>query len=113
MAARIYGTSFDATDAIVVATFWAEALGRNVDPGATSSSASIAARQGTLDTLIMFHGVPEAKAVKNRLHLDLIAEDFDAELLRLQSLGATQLAEFPNWTTLADPEGNEFDLIRG
>jgi hypothetical protein len=113
MAISIYGTSFDAADATVAATFWAEALGRSLNPGATKQSASLAARDGTGDTLIMFHAVPEAKAVKNRLHLDLVAVDFEAELTRLVSLGATELAQFSNWTTLADPEGNEFDLIRG
>jgi hypothetical protein len=113
MAITIYGTSFDAADATVVAAFWAEVLGRRVNPGATKESASLAVRDGTSDTLIMFHGVAEAKAVKNRLHLDLVTDDFDAELMRLRSLGAAELAAFANWTTLADPEGNEFDLIRG
>jgi hypothetical protein len=113
MAISLYGTSFDAADATVVAAFWAEALGRSVNPGATEQSASLAARDGTGDTLIMFHAVPEAKAVKNRLYLDLIAVDFEAELTRPLSLGASELAQFSNWTTLADPEGNEFDLIRG
>jgi predicted enzyme related to lactoylglutathione lyase len=113
MAINLYGTSFDAADAGEVAAFWAEALGRSVNPGATKESASLASRDGTGDTLIMFHAVPEAKAVKNRLHLDLVTDDFDTELARLKDLGATELAEFPKWSTLADPEGNEFDLIRG
>jgi Glyoxalase-like domain len=97
----------------MVAAFWAETLGREVNPGATTESASIAAREGAGETLIMFHAVPEAKAVKNRLHLDLVTTDFDTELARLKNLGATELAEFPKWSTLADPECNEFDLIRG
>jgi predicted enzyme related to lactoylglutathione lyase len=113
MAIRLYGTSVDVADAAAVAAFWAEALGRSVNPGATKESASLAARDGSGDTPIMFHAVPEAKVVKNRLHLDLITDDFDTELARLRSLGATELAEFPSWSTLADPEGNEFDLIRG
>ena len=57
--------------------------------------------------------MPEPKTAKNRLHLDLITADFDAELARLLGLGATEVASFERWTTLADPEGNEFDLIRG
>jgi Glyoxalase-like domain len=84
-----------------------------VSPGATRVSASLAAREGTDEPPIMFHGVPEPKTVKNRLHLDLITTDFDAELARLRGLGATEVATFERWTTLADPEGNEFDLIRG
>jgi hypothetical protein len=113
MAITIYGTSFDAADPVAVAGFWAEVLGRSVNPGATRESASLAARDGSGETPVMFHAVPEAKVVKNRLHLDLITDDFDTELARLRGLGATELAEFPNWSTLADPEGNEFDLIRG
>jgi hypothetical protein len=113
MSISIYGTSFDAADAAAIATFWGEALGRAVNPGATRDSASLAARGGADEPPIMFHGVPEPKAVKNRLHLDLITADFDAELARLSKLGATEVATFEHWTTLADPEGNEFDLIRG
>src|ERR1700722_17820893 len=92
-----YGTSFDAADAAAVAAFWSEVLGGSMNPGATKESASLAARDGTDDTPIMFHAVPEVKVVKNRLHLDLITSDFDPELARLRSLGAIELAEFPNW----------------
>lgn len=113
MAIKIYGTSFDAADAAAVASFWGEVLGRDVNPGATKESASLAVREGTGETPILFHGVPEEKTVKNRLHLDLVTQDFEVELARLKGLGATELATYPAWTTLADPEGNEFDLIRG
>lgn len=113
MSISIYGTSFDAADPAAIAAFWAEALGRTVNPGATSESASLAASEGSNESLIMFHRVPEPKTLKNRLHLDLIAADFDTELARLLKLGAATLATFEHWTTLADPEGNEFDLIRG
>jgi Glyoxalase-like domain len=111
MTISIYATSFDAADAASLAAFWAATLGRDVNAGATRESASLAAANG--DHPILFHGVPEAKTVKNRLHLDLITADFETELARLLGLGATELASFPAWTTLADPEGNEFDLIRG
>ncbi len=113
MGISMYGISFDAADAAAIAAFWGEVLGREVNPGATRESASLAARAGTDDLPILVHGVPEPKTVKNRLHLDLITTDFDAELARLRQLGATELASFDRWTTLADPEGNEFDLIRG
>jgi predicted enzyme related to lactoylglutathione lyase len=113
MSISIYGTSFDAADAAAIAAFWAEALGRTVNPEATSESASLAASEGSNESPIMFHRVPEPKTVKNRLHLDLSTADFDAELARLLRLGATTLATFGHWITLADPEGNEFDLIRG
>ena len=58
--------------------------------------------------------VDEGKVGKNRLHLDLSADDPDAELDRLLELGATVLADrrsSDHWVTLADPEGNEFCLL--
>jgi len=61
---------------------------------------------------ILFQKVPEAKTVKNRVHLDFRAESMADEVARLQGLGATFIAERSlgtlTWTVLADPEGNEF-----
>jgi hypothetical protein len=58
-----------------------------------------------------------SRRVKNRLHLDLISDTFDAETERLLSLGAQRLRDLQRdksrWTTFADIEGNEFDLIAG
>ena len=72
---------------------------------------------GTSGPPITFNKVPEPKTVKNRLHLDLISDTFDAETERLLSLGARRLrdlqADKARWTTFADIEGNEFDLIAG
>ena len=65
---------------------------------------------------ILFQAVPETKTVKNRVHLDLLVgpDDHDAEVERLVSLGATVVSvhdgEEGQWTLLADPEGNEFDV---
>jgi hypothetical protein len=61
-----------------------------------------------------FQLVPEPKTVKNRLHLDLDADDPAAELARLRGLGATVVAEYEgDHVVLADPEGNEFCLMYG
>jgi hypothetical protein len=67
---------------------------------------------------IVFVQVPESKTIKNRLHIDVnpTDRDQDAELERLLGLGATpadvgQTGE-ENWHVLADPEGNEFCLLR-
>jgi hypothetical protein len=65
---------------------------------------------------VLFQHVPEAKAVKNRVHLDVQvgAEQREAEVARLVANGATELhrgAHGPfTWVTLADPEGNELCL---
>ena len=65
---------------------------------------------------LLFQAVPEAKSVKNRLHLDLLVgpEAVDAEVERLVGLGATKVHEHDGpdgrWILLTDPEGNELDV---
>jgi predicted enzyme related to lactoylglutathione lyase len=114
MSNTLFGLSFDATDAAGQATFWAAATGSKVEDGATQQDAVV---KGSDFPRLAFHRVPEGKAAKNRLHFDLIAPDYEAELERLIGLGASKLEEFTpgeaRWTTLADPEGNEFDVIAG
>jgi catechol 2,3-dioxygenase-like lactoylglutathione lyase family enzyme len=64
---------------------------------------------------ILFLKVPEAKTVKNRLHLDLRPADQAAEVARLESLGARRVDVGQgdvSWVTMADPDGNEFDVLR-
>jgi hypothetical protein len=60
--------------------------------------------------------VPEAKTVKNRLHLDLRPKDQQAEVDRLVALGAVHVDvgqdDTASWIVLADPEGNEFCVLR-
>jgi hypothetical protein len=61
---------------------------------------------------LLFQVVPEAKTVKNRVHLDLNvgSEARAAYLEALVNLGATLVGEHDHWVTLTDPEGNEFDV---
>jgi catechol-2,3-dioxygenase len=117
MSSSMFGVAFDARDAQAAASFWAAALGRTVADGATSDNALINADPAIPGSRISFHRVPEGKTVKNRMHFDVITTDFDAEVGRLTGLGATKLNEVngaaAHWVTLADPEGNEFDLIDG
>src|SRR5438067_12105443 len=60
--------------------------------------------------------VPEPKIAKNRMHLDLLVPDLQAEVARIESLGATRLTPAPleqygqRWFVMRDPEGNEFCL---
>ena len=69
---------------------------------------------------LVFVPVPEGKAVKNRLHIDLAphtSQDRDAEIQRLLDLGARRVdvgqdQDKVSWTVLADPEGNEFCVLR-
>jgi predicted enzyme related to lactoylglutathione lyase len=116
MSSTVFGVSFDARDAQSVASFWAQALGRTIAPGADAANAVLEADPAIPGSRIGFHQVPEGKTVKNRMHLDLITSDLDAEVGKLTGLGATKLNEVnagAHWVTLADPEGNEFDVIAG
>jgi hypothetical protein len=124
---KIACVAFDCRDALVVGRFWSAAVGRPLDPGASAEFASIGFqgrrdRAGwkpagrDADPTWLFARVPESKAVKNRLHLDVTAADPEAEIARLVELGATRVADREEygytWTLMADPEGNEFDLAR-
>jgi predicted enzyme related to lactoylglutathione lyase len=119
----IASVTFDCEDALRVATFWSAALGRPLDAGASSAFASIgfAARRDKVgwaavdredEPTWMFAKVPEPKTAKNRMHLDVIAPDPEAEVARLVALGATRIRDADEygytWTVMQDPEGNEF-----
>jgi hypothetical protein len=64
---------------------------------------------------LVFVRVPEPKTLKNRLHLDFRPDDRDAAVTRLLDLGATRAdvgQGDQSWVVLADPEGNEFCVLR-
>jgi hypothetical protein len=70
-------------------------------------------------TRLLFIEVPEGKQVKNRVHFDLRPIDAtrEEEVARLIGLGAAEVADHrrsdgSGWVTLADPEGNEFCVLR-
>jgi glyoxalase superfamily protein len=114
----LFAVAIDCADAAALARFWAGVLGRQVAAGCTSGRAVLLAGGGdTCEPCIVFNKVSEAKIAKNRLHLDLISDTFDGETERLLSLGAHRLRDQQSgrsrWTTFADLEGNEFDLIAG
>jgi predicted enzyme related to lactoylglutathione lyase len=111
----VLGLSFDAHDAARVAQFWADTLGRQVADGADAHGAVVLPNDlVSAGPRLAFHQVPEGKAVKNRVHLDLGTNDLDGEAARLTGLGATvvnTISGQARWITFADPEGNEFDLV--
>ena len=89
----------DASDAGVVGRFWAKVLGLRLEQRAGGDTV---VRGGPLHTLWVDQ-VPEPKAGKNRVHLDVYGRDAGA----LVALGATVLADHGEWVVLGDPEGNE------
>ena len=112
---RVAALSIDCADPAALADFWGKVLGRPVSPGPTPENAQVDAIDPASGPRLFFQKVPEAKTAKNRLHLDLLTEHYHEEIERLTGLGAKPLNEikFPGarWTTFADPQGNEFDLL--
>jgi len=106
--------SIDCADSAAVADFWGKALGRPVSPGAVAGDTAVDATGPESGPRMLFHNVPEPRAVKNRIRLVLVTDHYDEETERLTGLGARPLNEnkLPKvrWTTFADPEDNEFDL---
>jgi|SRR5450756_1354633 len=114
MTSIIHNVTFDCADPRAMARFWAQVIGWPLSeepvPGYEDAVVGVSAEGRPK---LYFVPVPEGKAVKNRLHLDVVPADRsqDEEIARLTGLGATvvsdQRPEF-GWVILADPEGNEF-----
>lgn len=114
MAVRVGNITFDCDDVLTVARFWSAALGRPLDGSSGPVFASIGGSDADrVEPAWYFEKVPESKAAKNRMHLDLVDPDPSA-VQRLVSLGASVVAEHKlgnhGWTVMQDPEGNEFCL---
>jgi predicted enzyme related to lactoylglutathione lyase len=98
--------------------FWTELLGLEVTArvadgqyvvlGTSSPDAGAPA--------LAFQRVPEGKSVKNRMHLDLVVDDLEVATERIVAMGGswdgrTQQLDDYRWRCMADPEGNEFDIV--
>lgn len=135
-----FQVTIDCADPHGLADWWAEALGWAVEPSdegfirrmvseGHAQESDTTTHRGVLVWAegaalvppagmprVLFMRVPEPKAAKNRLHLDLRADDADrvAQLDRLLAAGATEIgrgSQGPHtWVVLTDPEGNEFCL---
>ncbi|MFL6239054.1 MAG: VOC family protein [Actinomycetes bacterium] len=117
MTSRLAAIAIDTVNPSVVADFWCAVLGWVVLEE-NDDVVSIGASDGRWPTVDLCR-VPEGKTVKNRVHLDMRADEIEppAELERLLALGARRVdvGQEPgvSWVVLADPEGNEFCLLDG
>ena len=104
----------DCLDLDAMRTFWCEALDLEHVWTGPSGGYLLVARDGSGLRLGLMPS-QAAKSAKNRVHLDLRPDDQQAEVQRLESLGAERVeigqAEVP-WVVMADPEGNEFCVLR-
>ena len=106
----------DARDLPTLAHFWAEALRWQIL--SVRENEVVIGPHESAPVGMCFMPVREAKVVKNRLHLDLTTtpDDREAKIERLIALGARRVnigqTGEESWTVLADPEGNEFCVVR-
>jgi predicted enzyme related to lactoylglutathione lyase len=113
---RLHHIVIDTHDLPALARFWAAVLGWQIL--SERDNEVVVGPEMTAAVGLCFMPVADEKAVKNRVHLDLTtaAEDRDAEIARLLALGARNVdigqTRLESWTVLADPEGNEFCVVR-
>ncbi|HEY3977613.1 MAG TPA: VOC family protein [Streptosporangiaceae bacterium] len=116
MPVTLHHVVVDTYDLPGLARFWTQALGWKIL--SEREREIVIGPDVSAPVGMCFMPVTDPKTVKNRLHLDLTTEaaDRDAEIERLLALGARRVdigqTGEESWTVLADPEGNEFCVIR-
>lgn len=121
MVSTISHTSVDCQDAFALSEWWKGVLGYvdlPDDPNEPGHEECMILDPAS-GHRVLFIEVPDERLGKNRLHFDLRPTDRtrDEEVARLVTAGARELADrrTPDgrgWVTLADPEGNEFCVLR-
>jgi predicted enzyme related to lactoylglutathione lyase len=111
--------NIDSADPRALARWWADLLGWRItfdQPDEVVIEPPEGSPEDGVSPDILFAKVPEAKQVKNRLHIDLRPEDQALEVARAEALGARRVdvgqTDVVSWVVMADPEGNEFCILR-
>jgi len=119
MALRWQSIVVDSIDPQPLAAWWAELLGWRItwdQPDEVILEPPNGSPEAGILPDILFGLVPEKKKVKNRLHIDLRPDDHASEVARAEALGAVRVdvgqTGEESWVVLADPEGNEFCILR-
>ncbi len=118
MAVRLYSVLIDSADPKALGRWWAKALEWEVtleDDDEVDVAAGRRPDGKEIEPILTFLLVADKKTTKNRLHIDLVPDDRDAEVERLLAMGATRAdvgqGDDVSWVVLADPEGNEFCVL--
>jgi len=122
MTSRISLTTIDCHDPGTVARFWEQVLDYGEDPADPNlpEHTEWLIQSADAGHRLVFIAVPDERLPAKRIHFDLEPTDRtrEEEVDRVIGLGATQVADRRNpdgtgWVVLADPEGNEFCILRG
>lgn len=117
MVSVVQNVAIDCADAYELARFWSGVTGRPLHPEDRPGDREVQVLLAE-GPVLHFNQVPEAETIKNRIRLCLRPETSrEQEVDRLLGLGATLVADHRNpdgagWAVLADPEGNEFCVLR-
>lgn len=113
MTVTLHAVTFDCGDPNSLAAFWAKFLGRDVDPHQLDGLATIGYNQPARPFFV-FAKVDGGKVGTKRVHPDFATKDLETESEGVLALGATRIRDVAEhgvrFTTVADPEGNLFDL---
>lgn len=118
---KIQCITIDSDDPVTLAEFWKEVLGWEIT-FTSENEVCIelldgSAIQGQIPD-ILFIKTPDRRIVKNRLHLDLRPDNQEAEVEKIERLGGKRIeigqseSSETTWIVMADPEGNEFCVLR-
>jgi catechol 2,3-dioxygenase-like lactoylglutathione lyase family enzyme len=121
MTSRLSHTTVDCHDPALLAAFWEQVLGFGEDPDDPNVDGDSEwwIQSADRSQCLLFIEVPDTDLPAKRIHFDLVPTDTtrDQEVARLLALGASRVADRlqpdgRGWVTLADPEGNQFCVLR-
>lgn len=107
----------DCADPKTLGEFWRQALGYKALW--TLDDLVVLVPDAEVRPPLLLQRVPEPKGGKNRMHIDIVTDDIEPEVSRLEALGARRLHDDlrtlgpSRWVTMADPEDNEFCVCDG
>jgi predicted enzyme related to lactoylglutathione lyase len=115
---RPFSVVIDCRDPKALAEFWSPARGYKGSGWPHEPYVVLVGEKGLDAPLLLLQRVDEPKQGKNRVHIDVYADDIEAEAARLVALGAKRVSEpfdehDAKWIVMNDPEGNEFCVCRG
>jgi len=117
MTARWTGVTIDCVDVERMATFWGSLLGRDPSDEMDGDGWATVGSRHDAEPRLTFQQVPEPRAGKVRLHLDLEVDDVTAGVAEVERLGGRPTGERHEYdegvvVVMTDPEGHEFCLVQ-